>query len=385
MADALQPLFINGKFMNDAEKRSKKTDTADGTSQDKVGTFKFNNGGVVGAGVFELSKNGDVDMDLKIRIKPNAAGGGGGEQPGGGGKPQTSSQGSGSSPTKAPGGGGGSSTQAPGGGGGSSTQAPGGGGGSSTQAPGGGGGSSTQAPGGGGGSSTQAPGGGGGSSTQAPGGGGGSSTQAPGGGGGSTTQAPGGGGGSSTTAPMAGGGSTTKAPSGGGNTTEAPGGSSAGGDAQKFLELHNKYRKIHDSPPMKLNDEMSKSAQAWADKLASMEKQQHSNEKDLGENLSYGCPTRTVESVVEGWYNEVCKPGYAFGGATGGATLHFTQIVWKASTELGFGSAKGTKCTYVVGRYKKRGNFGDEKDYDANVKKGSFDATSYCATVKENK
>jgi hypothetical protein len=38
------------------------------------------------------------------------------------------------------------------------------------------------------------------------------------------------------------------------------------------------------------------------------------------------------------WYNEVSKydwgsPGYS------GITGHFTQVVWKASTELGFGKA----------------------------------------------
>lgn len=48
------------------------------------------------------------------------------------------------------------------------------------------------------------------------------------------------------------------------------------------------------------------------------------------------------------WYDEVTNPGYNFanGGFSGG-TGHFTQVVWKGSTELGCGIAG----VYVVCRY----------------------------------
>jgi hypothetical protein len=40
------------------------------------------------------------------------------------------------------------------------------------------------------------------------------------------------------------------------------------------------------------------------------------------------------------WYDEVTNPGYNFetGGFSGG-TGHFTQLVWKGTTELGCGIA----------------------------------------------
>ena len=71
----------------------------------------------------------------------------------------------------------------------------------------------------------------------------------------------------------------------------------------------------------------------------------------------------------------MCKPGYSFGSKGGsGGTGHFTQVVWKESTVLGIGKANSKKggmyCTYVVGRYKKRGNFIGK--YNENVEKGSF-------------
>ena len=74
-------------------------------------------------------------------------------------------------------------------------------------------------------------------------------------------------------------------------------------------------------------------------------------------------------------YNEVCDPGYNFasGGFSGG-TGHFTQVVWKESTELGIGRAQsqqnGMECAYIVGRYKPAGNM--MGDFPRNVKKGSF-------------
>jgi len=85
-------------------------------------------------------------------------------------------------------------------------------------------------------------------------------------------------------------------------------------------------------------------------------------------------------------YNEVCEPGYDF--ASGGfskGTGHFTQVVWKGSTELGIGRAESTqgsmKCAYIVGRYKQAGNM--MGDFPQNVVKGSFDQ-SYCKSVKDD-
>lgn len=85
-------------------------------------------------------------------------------------------------------------------------------------------------------------------------------------------------------------------------------------------------------------------------------------------------------------YNEVCKPGYNFknSGFSAG-TGHFTQVVWKGSTDLGIGVATGNKhgmkCTYIVARYRPAGNFMGR--YQENVLKGSFDAERVCASVNK--
>ena len=64
------------------------------------------------------------------------------------------------------------------------------------------------------------------------------------------------------------------------------------------------YRKIHKTPEMKLNEEMSKEAEEYAKKLAEEKKFQHSDSED-GENLAMGCSSKdedlTAEEATEHW------------------------------------------------------------------------------------
>ena len=64
------------------------------------------------------------------------------------------------------------------------------------------------------------------------------------------------------------------------------------------------------------------------------------------------------------------------------ATGHFTQLIWKGSTELGVRTATKRKgrmnCLYVVFRYKRGGNV--QRAYETNAVRGSF-RRSYCDTL----
>ena len=58
------------------------------------------------------------------------------------------------------------------------------------------------------------------------------------------------------------------------------------------MEAHNKYRRIHDAPAMRLNDDMSQQATAYAGRLARMGKLKHSSSRERlgqGENLAMSC------------------------------------------------------------------------------------------------
>ncbi|GFR71362.1 pathogenesis-related protein 1 [Elysia marginata] len=57
------------------------------------------------------------------------------------------------------------------------------------------------------------------------------------------------------------------------------------------------------------------------------------------------------------WYDEIKDYNFDSPGFSG-STGHFTQVVWKESTQLGMGKARTPDGTYVfaVGVYRTRGN-----------------------------
>lgn len=46
---------------------------------------------------------------------------------------------------------------------------------------------------------------------------------------------------------------------------------------------------------------------------------------------------------------------------------HFTQVVWKASTEVGVGIAMVGNAVFVVGQYSPAGNISNEGYFEKNV------------------
>ena len=86
----------------------------------------------------------------------------------------------------------------------------------------------------------------------------------------------------------------------------ASGGGSGGGDfAQGGLDAHNMFRKIHGTPPMKLDAEMSKGAEEYAKKLAAMGTLQHAK-TEYGENLAMKCSSKegdimTGQEATKNW------------------------------------------------------------------------------------
>jgi uncharacterized protein YkwD len=128
------------------------------------------------------------------------------------------------------------------------------------------------------------------------------------------------------------------------------------------LECHNKYRKMHHAPPLKLNKEICTIAENYAKTLATKLKcLQHSENtykgQELGENL-FGCfgMEATGQEISDHWYSEIKK--YNFNGDWQGGCGHFTQMVWKDTEEVGFGKWKDKSGQiYVVANYYPAGNF----------------------------
>ncbi len=125
-----------------------------------------------------------------------------------------------------------------------------------------------------------------------------------------------------------------------------------------ILERHNSLRAIHRASALKWNADVQNYAQNWADKIAREDRMYHRQPNKYGENIywmSGGNPS--AASVVQAWYNEIKQYNFARPGFSG-ATGHFTQVVWKGSTELGCGKARSRRGgLYVVCNYSPPGNY----------------------------
>merc|ERR1719167_1124639 len=135
--------------------------------------------------------------------------------------------------------------------------------------------------------------------------------------------------------------------------------------AESFLAEHNKLRAKHGVPLLKLTDQLSKTAQDWAEKLLkenSFDQLDHSKNRPYGENLWGGDGSiPEPKEIIQGWYSESKNHQYGV-EIRDEETLkeknigHFTQIVWKSTTELGVGVASKDGKAFVVAHYSPPGN-----------------------------
>ncbi|XP_071053490.1 uncharacterized protein [Onthophagus taurus] len=127
------------------------------------------------------------------------------------------------------------------------------------------------------------------------------------------------------------------------------------------LKIHNEFRRKHGVPPLKLNKELCDQAKSWATECARLKQMSHRRNNKYGENIfsmysSDFSHEPSARDVIRKWYDEVEE--YTFGAEKiNFGTLHFTQVVWRGTTEFGIDMAKNDKgYTYVVANYKPRGN-----------------------------
>ncbi|KAI0274692.1 CAP domain-containing protein [Gloeopeniophorella convolvens] len=132
-------------------------------------------------------------------------------------------------------------------------------------------------------------------------------------------------------------------------------GSVSSADISAYLSAHNNARAQHGAAPLTWNNELSAKAQQWAN--GCVFKHSGGSLGPLGENLAAGTgDDYTIATAVKSWTDEASQYN-----PNSPVASHFTQVVWKASTELGcavqdcsgifdasFGLAHFHVCEYSV-------------------------------------
>ncbi|KAI0660773.1 CAP domain-containing protein [Cubamyces menziesii] len=134
-------------------------------------------------------------------------------------------------------------------------------------------------------------------------------------------------------------------------------------DDQAYLDLHNIVRNLVNAPPLTWSDDLASKAQSYAARC----KLKHSDGANgpVGENLVAATGAFDVNSAVKLFVQDASQfhtVPFTFS--------HFTQVIWKSTTQLGCGSAlcdnifpdQDGKATYHVCLYDPVGNVvGQEK------------------------
>ncbi|KAJ6474234.1 CAP domain-containing protein [Mycena sanguinolenta] len=101
-------------------------------------------------------------------------------------------------------------------------------------------------------------------------------------------------------------------------------------DVKSYLTDHNTVRAKHGAVALKWNNNLAAAAQKWADKCVF--KHSGGTLGPYGENLAAGAPASGyhIANAVKSWADEA--PQY---NPKDPVPSHFTQMVWKATTEVG--------------------------------------------------
>lgn len=140
------------------------------------------------------------------------------------------------------------------------------------------------------------------------------------------------------------------------NCSEANGLTEA--EISEILEAHKKARADVNLPPLTWSCKLANLAQVWANRGVF----EHHTDFEFGENIAGTEATDASPNVnIQNWLLE--KPFWDNAGAkcqTGKVCYHYTQIVWKDTTEVGCGinrKATGKTKALLVCNYDPAGNY----------------------------
>jgi uncharacterized protein YkwD len=131
----------------------------------------------------------------------------------------------------------------------------------------------------------------------------------------------------------------------------------------EILAAHNKLRALVGDPPLRWSDKLAKGALQWAKVIAGLNRMQHSGTSSVGENLAVWWGEHpSLTTMISMWIKE--RQYYQRGtfpavSTTGNweSVAHYTQMVWRKTTEVGCGVADNGRTDFLVCWYNPQGNF----------------------------
>ncbi|HXS07046.1 MAG TPA: CAP domain-containing protein [Rhizomicrobium sp.] len=141
---------------------------------------------------------------------------------------------------------------------------------------------------------------------------------------------------------------------------------------QRLLIAHNLERATLGLEPLSWNPALARTAQQWADYLAATGRFEHSPENHNlpeGENLWAGTKGYFgPEAMVGAWVREkkFFRPGVFPDNSSTGRVAdvgHYTQLVWRATTQVGCAEAASAGEDILVCHYAEAGNYRGERPF----------------------
>ena len=143
--------------------------------------------------------------------------------------------------------------------------------------------------------------------------------------------------------------------------------------AARILAAHNRERTALGVPRLVWSETLSGEAAAWAEHLSTVGHLAHAPEppderESYGENLWAGTSRGyAIEQMFDFWAAERARfrPGrFPDNGAGGIAAIgHYTQLIWRRTSEVGCAIADNGRREYLVCRYREPGNVLGERPF----------------------
>jgi hypothetical protein len=138
---------------------------------------------------------------------------------------------------------------------------------------------------------------------------------------------------------------------------------------KQILAAHNKYRTPLGLSPLRWSSTLAAHAAVWAKHLAATSTFVHDKQGKEGENLWRGTAGAfSFTQMVDGWGAE--KQYFVYKAFPNVSTTgrwqdvgHYTQMVWRTTTDVGCALARDSQYEYLVCRYGPPGNWTGQKPY----------------------